>query len=245
MKVIAFSNQKGGVGKTTSAVNVGAALARQGKRVILIDLDSQGNMTQGLGIENPDFTINGLLFHEQPIHAYPVTKNLVLVAGDGSLSNFDKNAQDKIQREFILKKALESLKLKSDYIILDCPPMLGLVTINAFTFADDIYIPVEAQKYSIEGLAKVFEMVKAVNEINPVLKVKGIFFTRHNHHKILNRDVEEYIRKTYGDTVLKTYIRENVALRESPHANEDIFRYAPDSNGAEDYLNLTQEILTK
>jgi chromosome partitioning protein len=245
MKIIALSNQKGGVGKTTSAVNIGAALARQGKRVILVDLDSQGNMTQGLGIENPDFTINGLLFHGQEIHAYPVTDNLVLVATDGSLSNFDKNVQDKIQREFILKKALEPLKAKSDYIILDCPPMLGLVTINAFTFADEIYVPVEAQKYSIEGLAKVFEMVTAVREINPGLKVKGIFFTRHNHHKILNRDVEEYIRNTYGDVVMQTYIRENVALRESPHANEDIFRYAPESNGAEDYLNLTQEILSK
>jgi chromosome partitioning protein len=245
MKVIAFSNQKGGVGKTTSAINVGAALARQGKRVILVDLDSQGNMTQGLGVENPDFTINGLLFHQQPVHAYSVIKNLVLVAGDGSLSNFDKNVQDKIQREFILKKGLESLKAKSDYIILDCPPMLGLVTINAFTFADDIYIPVEAQKYSIEGLAKVFDMVSIVREINPVLTVRGIFFTRHNHHKILNRDVEQYIRETYGDVVLKTYIRESVALRESPHANEDIFRYAPQSNGADDYLSLTQEILTK
>jgi len=245
MKIIAFSNQKGGVGKTTSAINVGAGLAKKGKRVLLVDLDPQGNMTQGLGIDNPEHTINGILFHKKKISPYQIFENLSLIAGDNSLSSFEKNVQDKIQREFILKKTLDHLSEKFDFLILDCPPAMGMIMVNAYTFAQDIYVPLEAQKFSIEGLTKVQEMVDVVKEINPVLEIKGIFFTKHNPRKILTRDVEESIRKTHANQVLKTFIRENVALEESPHANLDIFRYAPNSNGAVDYENLVNEISIK
>ncbi len=245
MKVIAISNQKGGVGKTTSSINIGAGLAKKGIKTLLIDLDPQSNMTQALGIEDPEYTINGLLFHKQKIAPYGIQDHLGLIACDRSFSNFDKQAQDKLQREFILKKTMESLRGQFDYILLDCPPALGLITINAFSFAEQVYTPIEAQKFSIQGLIQVFEMIDAVREINSSLRMGGIFFTRHNTHKILNRDIEEQIRSTYKDQVMKTFIRESVALRESPHANQDIFSYAPDSGGAKDYEQLVEEILKR
>lgn len=243
MRIIAFSNQKGGVGKTTSAINVGAGIARMGKKVCLIDLDSQANMTHGLGIRDPEFTINGIMLHRQKIQPYQITENLSLIACDDAISSFEKNIQDKIQREFILKKALQPLNGKYDFLILDCPPAMGMVAINAYSFANDIYVPLEAQKYSIEGLLKVEEMVGVVNEINPFLNIKGVFFTKHNPRRILNRDVEANVRNVYAKRVLNTHIRENVSLEESPHANLDIFRYAPNSIGAIDYQTLVGEIL--
>jgi len=245
MEIIALSNQKGGVGKTTSAINIGAGLARMGKTVCLVDLDSQANMTHGLGIYNPDYTINGIMLHKQKISPYLITDNLSLVACDDSISSFEKNIQDKIQREFILKKALQPLIGKYDFLIMDCPPVMSMITINAYSFANDVYVPLEAQKYSIEGLLKVEEMVDVVKEINPSLNIKGIFFTKHNPRRILNRDVELSVRKIYKKLVFNTHIRENVSLEESPHASLDIFRYAPNSIGANDYKKLIEEILDK
>jgi len=200
-------------------------------------------MTQALGVENPHYTINGLLFHKQKLTAYPITERLDLLACDQSFSNFDKQAQDRIQREFILKKALSVLEGKIDYVLLDCPPALGLITINAFSFAEQIYTPIEAQKFSIQELLQVFEMIEAVREINSKLSMAGIFFTRHNTHKILNKDIEAQIRASYKDKVMQKFIRESVTLRESPHANQDIFRYAPESPGAIDYEKLVEEII--
>ncbi|MBS1775006.1 MAG: ParA family protein [Bacteroidetes bacterium] len=246
IKVIAFSNQKGGVGKTTSAVNIGAYLASQGKRVLLIDLDPQANMTKGLGIEEPEISIYGVLLGEQKIKAFPIRENLVLVPGSYGMSSFEKVKGDDLDKEFLLKEVIDPLKPKFDFILLDCPPALGLITINALAAADQVYIPLEAQIFGVDGLNKVLEIVEKVRKrINPKLEIGGVFFTRYNDRKILARDTADDLRELLKNKVLKTTIRENVALQEAPSLGKDVFTYAPDSHGARDYAKLTEEILQK
>lgn len=243
-QVIAFSNQKGGVGKTTSAVNIGAYLASQGKRVLLIDLDPQANMTKGLGVDQTEFSIYGVLLGEQRLKAFPIRENLVLIPGSYGMSSFEKVKGDELDKEFLLREIIEPLKSSFDFILLDCPPALGLITINALAAADQVYIPLEAQIFGVDGLNKVLEIVEKVRKrINPDLEIGGVFFTRYNDRKILTRDTADDVRELLKHKVLKTTIRENVALQEAPSIGKDIFTYAPDSHGAKDYAKLTEEIL--
>ncbi|WP_055562868.1 ParA family protein [Hymenobacter sp. AT01-02] len=245
-KIIAFTNQKGGVGKTTSTANIGAGLARAGYKVLLVDLDPQVNLTHGLGLAGAEFNVYGALLQEYPIKAYPVQENLGLVAGAPALSSFEKVKGDEVDREFLLKDLLEPLQEKCDFILLDCPPALGLITLNAYACADTLYIPLEAQMYATDGLEKVLEMVTRVKRrLNPALTVGGIFFTRFDPRKVLRRETAEIIRDKYPDLVLKHTIRETITLGEAPHLSQDIFRYAPNSAGAADYEHLVQEILTR
>lgn len=245
-KIIAFTNQKGGVGKTTSAANVGAGLARAGKRVLLIDLDPQVNLTHGLGLLDAEANVYGALLQEYKLKAYPLQENLALVAGSPALSSFEKVKGDELDREFLLKDILEPVQERCDFILLDCPPALGLITLNAYACAQQLYIPLEAQMYATDGLEKVMEMVSRVQRrLNPSLKVGGIFFTRFDARKVLRRETAELIREKYPDLVLNTTVREAIALGEAPHMGKDIFSYAPTSAGAADYEALVQEILTR
>ena len=245
-KIIAISNQKGGVGKTTSSISIGSGLANLGKRVLLCDLDPQANLTSGLGVKSPEFTIHGAMLGEYEIKPYQVNDRLAFLASSSAISSFEKLKGDEINREFILKETLASCMDKFDYIILDCPPNLGLITVNAFVAAHSVYTPLEAQLYSTDGLIKVIDMVNKVNKrLNPELALKGIFFTRFDRRKILKRETLESIKESYGELLLNTTIRESIALGEAPHLGKDIFSYAIKSAGAIDYGALVDEILER
>jgi chromosome partitioning protein len=244
-KTIAFSNQKGGVGKTTSVANVGAALARRGFRVLLVDLDPQANLTRGLGVANPEHTIYGALLQEYSLKAYPLGERLALVACSPAFSSFERVKGDEIDKEYLLKELLAPVLPRFDYVLLDCPPSLGLITVNAFACAGVVLVPLEAQFYAVDGLDKVIETVGKVNRrINPSLRVGGVFFTRYDKRRVLNRDTAESVRERLPGAVMQATIRENIALGEAPTQGQDIFAYAPDSNGAKDYDALTGELLT-
>jgi len=245
-KIIAISNQKGGVGKTTSSINIAAALVEKGFKVLLVDLDPQGNLTSGLGLKNPENTIHGALLGEYKVKPYPVKSGLAFIACNNAFSSFEKLKGDEMDREYLLKELLEPIKSKCDYIILDCPPSLGLITVNAFTAANEVFVPLEAQLFSTDGLVKVIDMVDKINKrLNPGLEIKGIFFTRYSKRTILKRETLEEIRSAYPHLVLNAYIRESIALGESPHLGKDIYAYAKESAGAADYMALVEEILER
>ena len=245
-KILAFTNQKGGVGKTTSTANIGAGLTRMGKRVLLVDLDPQVNLTKGLGLVEAEQNVYGALLGEYRLKAYSLYKNLALVTGSPALSGFEKVKGDEVDREYLLKELLEPMRERCDYILLDCPPALGLVTLNAYACAHALYVPLEAQLYATDGLAKVMELVGRVQRrLNPELIVGGIFFTRYDKRKVLRRETAEELRTRYPNLVLNSVIRESIALGEAPHLGKDSFSYAPQSAGAADYEALVAEILTR
>ena len=244
--IIAVTNQKGGVGKTTSTANIGAGLARAGRRVVLVDLDPQANLTKGLGLVNAEKNVYGALLGEYSLELYTLRDNLVLIADSPALSGFDKAKGDELDREFLLKELLEPIRVKCDYILLDCPPSLGLVTLNAYACAQALCIPLEAQLYATDGLEKVLELVRRMQRrLNPELTVGGIFFTRYDKRKILRRETAEELRTKYSNLVLESVIRESVALGEAPHLGKDIFTYAPTSAGSVDYQALVAETLSR
>jgi chromosome partitioning protein len=244
--ILALSNQKGGVGKTTSTANIAACLARLGKRVLLVDLDAQCNLTTGLGQAGVEQNIYGALLGEYPLKPVRVQDNLGLVAGSPALSGFEKAKGDELDREFLLKELLAPYDKRCDYILLDCPPAIGLVTLNAYTCTHFLYLPLEAQLYAMDGVERVLELVGRVQRrLNPALQVGGIFFTRFDRRKVLRRETAEVLRAQYPALVLTTVIRESIALGEAPHKGTDIFSYAPTSAGAADYQALVDELLTR
>ena len=245
-KILAFTNQKGGVGKTTSTANIGAGLARAGQRVVLVDLDPQANLTKGLGLVDAEHNVYGALLGEYRLKAYSLRENLALVAGSPALSGFEKVKGDELDREFLLKELLEPLLAQCDYVLLDCPPAVGLITLNAYACAHTLYVPLEAQLYGVEGLEKVLDLVKRMQRrLNPQLAVGGLFFTRYDKRKILHRETTETLREQYPELLLKSVVRESIALGEAPHFGKDIFSYAPTSAGSVDYEALVAEILAR
>lgn len=245
-KILAFTNQKGGVGKTTSTANIGAGLARAGHKVLLVDLDPQTNLTKGLRAEPSEKNVYGALLGDYPTEPYRVAPKLGLLAGSPAISGFEKVKGDELDREYLLKELLEPWREKCAYILLDCPPALGLITLNAYVCADALYIPLEAQLYATDGVDKVVELVGRVQKrMNPALKVGGIFFTRYDQRKVLRRDTADQLRAKYPGLVLNSTIRESIALGEAPHLAQDIFTYAPKSAGAADYQALVEEILAR
>jgi len=243
-KVISLSNHKGGVGKTTSTINIGAGLNRLKKKVLLIDLDPQANLSQSLGIIEPGKTIYGALKGEETLEPIEIVKGLDLIPSTLDLSGAEIELSGEAGREYILKELIDPLRGSYDYILIDSPPSLGLLTINAFTASDEIYIPLQAQYLALQGLTKLMEVIaKIKSRLNKDLKVGGVFVTQYDNRKVLNRNVVETIRSHYKDQVFKTLIRDNVALAEAPTQAMDIFRYNPKSYGAEDYLSLCKEML--
>jgi chromosome partitioning protein len=242
-KVIAISNHKGGVGKTTSAINIGAGLNSLGKKVLLIDLDPQANLSQSLGIIDQDRTIYGALRGLHGLEPISLLPGLDVVPSTLDLSGAEIELSGEAGREFILKDLLEPIKSKYHYILIDSPPSLGLLTINAFTASDQIFIPLQAQYLALQGLTKLVEVIEKIRKrLNPGLKIGGVFITQYDSRKVLNRDVVEAIKSHFPKELFSTYIRDNVALAEAPAQGLDIFRYSPKSNGAEDYLSLCREI---
>ena len=245
-KVISISNHKGGVGKTTSAINIGAGLNKLKKKVLLIDLDPQANLSQSLGVIEPERTIYGAIRGEYSLQPIEILKGLDLIPSTLDLSGAEIEMSGEAGREYILKELIDPIRDSYDFIIIDSPPSLGLLTINSFTASDEILIPLQAQYLALQGLTKLIEVVdKIKRRLNKELKVGGVFITQYDSRKVLNRDVAETIKAHFKDEVFKTKIRDNIALAEAPANGLDIFRYSPKSYGAEDYLSLSKEILKK
>jgi chromosome partitioning protein len=245
-KVISISNHKGGVGKTTSAINIGAGLNKLGKKVLLIDLDPQANLSQSLGLIDQDRNIYGAIRGEYKLEPISILKGLDLIPSTLDLSGAEVELSGEAGREYILRELIEPLRGSYDFIIIDSPPSLGLLTINSFTASDEILIPLQAQYLALQGLAKLMEVIEKIQKrLNKDLKLGGVIVTQYDNRKVLNRDVVSTIETHFKDEVFKTKIRDNIALAEAPTQGVDIFRYNPKSYGAEDYLSLCREILEK
>lgn len=242
-KVISLSNHKGGVGKTTSTINIGAGLNKLKKKVLLIDLDPQANLSQSLGVFEPERTIYGALKGEYELEPLEIIPGLDLIPSTLDLSGAEVELSGEAGREYILKELIDPMRTSYDYILIDSPPSLGLLTINAFTASDEVYIPLQAQYLALQGLTKLIEVIdKIKRRLNKELKLGGVFITQFDGRKVLNRDVVETIKSHYKEKLFKTAIRDNIALAEAPTQGLDIFRYNPKSYGAEDYLSLCKEI---
>lgn len=246
-KVIAIANHKGGVGKTTTAAAIGQAIARNKQKVLLVDLDAQANLTSFfVDEEQVDKSIYdamvGRIKHLPTIEA---GTGLRVVPSSLDLAAAETDLASRLAREKILSNLIEPVKDQYDYIILDCPPSLGIITTNALAAADDLYIPLTAEALPLKGLKMLEEIVEAIrNSINGRLSITGVIITRYNNRK-LNKAVLDAIKARYGDRVFNTKIRENIAIAEAPLYGESIFDYDPNCNGAKDYDALAKEILNR
>lgn len=244
--ICAISNHKGGVGKTTSAVNIGGALANLGKKVLLVDLDPQANLTQSLGIKAAEITIYENLKGEKAVSTIETRENLYVLPSSLDLSAAEIELSSEPGREYILREILSRVADKFDYILIDCPPSLGLLTINALTASDYVIIPLQAEYLPLRGLAKLNEVIKKIQtRLNPKLEVGCVFFTQYDARKILNRDIAENVRSFFGEKLFETKISSNIALAEAPSKGIDIFLYNRSCRGALDYTNLCKELITK
>lgn len=245
--IISVVNQKGGVGKTTSTINVAAYLAARKKKVLLVDLDPQGNATSGLGVKAESSTIYDVLIGKSKMtDSILKTKNkdLDLIAANSALSAFDTESVGIEDREFILKKFLDVLDY--EYILIDCPPSLGVLTINALTSSDKILIPVQTEYYAMEGLSQLLHTIQAVQEhTNPDLSVLGVVLTMYDKRTSLSQQVKTEIENYFGELVFKTQIPRNVRLAEAPSHGKNIFEYDSWSKGAKMYKSLGKEILDR
>jgi chromosome partitioning protein len=244
--VISLLNHKGGVGKTTSAINIGAGLRELGKKVLLIDLDPQANLSISLGIPRQKFTIYEALRGEGDLQPYAHRPGLDVVTSSLDLSGAEMELINEAGREFILRDLLGQVSDSYDYILIDCPPSLGLLTLNALTASRYVLIPLQTEFLAVQGLAKIKQVIDKVRfRLNKSLEMSGVIATMYDSRRILNRDVVDTIHKYFGDKVFKTYIRDNIALAEAPAQRKDIFEYSPKSPGAHDYLELSKELLSR
>lgn len=250
--IIALVNHKGGVGKTTCALNIGAGLRRLGKKVLLIDADAQANLSTCLG-----------LTQEEPISLYDVFLERVslqeaIVKRDGytdivpaslelAVLEGEFAARGTIRKEEILRREIKSVREMYDYILIDCPPTLDICTKNALAASDEVYIPVSAEFLPMKGLSRILELIDVFQrkEINVNLRVAGVIITRFSKQQTICKNVADELQERFGELVFKTFIRENVALKESPAMERDVFAYAPQSLAATDYSHLVQEILER
>lgn len=247
--VIALANQKGGVGKTTTSVNLGACLADLGKKVLLIDSDAQGNATSGVGVRKTEIEkdIYDVLVNEYPIASTIITTShagLDIVPATIQLSGAEIELTSQMARESRLLDALKQVKDSYDYILIDCPPSLGLLTINAFSASDSILIPVQSEYYALEGLSQLMNTIKLVQKhFNPELDIEGVLMTMLDARTNLGTQVVEEVKKFFKDKVYQTVIPRNVRLSEAPSHGLAIVDYDPTSKGAKEYMALAREVL--
>lgn len=250
-KIIAFANQKGGVGKTTSAVNIAASVGILGKSVLLIDLDPQGNTTSGVGInkKNLKSTSYELLIDEiDAAQAIVETefKNLSVIPSNISLAGAEFDLYQLDNREYRLKKQLEAVKDNYDYIFIDCPPSLGMITVNALAAADAVIIPMQCEYYALEGLSQLMITIRKIKQLyNPELEICGILITMFNGRLILTMQVISELKKYYSDKLFKTPVSRNVKLSEAPSFGKPVYYHDKSSKGAAEYLEVAKELIER
>jgi len=249
-RVISIANQKGGVGKTTTSINISTILAKKGKKVLLIDADPQGNATSGIGIEKKtDKSIYDVIIEETKIEEVVLEtqiKNLKICPSNINLAGAEVELVSMISREYRLKERLEENKENYDYIIIDCPPSLGLITLNAFTASDSVLIPVQCEYYALEGLEQLMNTVNLVKKhLNKELELEGAVLTMYDARTNLSNQVVKEVKNYFEDKVYKTVIPRNVRLSEAPSFGMPISIYDPKSKGAKCYEKLVKEVLKK
>ena len=250
-KIIAIANQKGGVGKTTTTVNLAASLGVLEKKVLLIDADPQANATSGLGIDLEQIAIGTYQLLEHTAEAENTviktnSPNVDLIPSHIDLVAIEIELVDKDDREYMMKKALEKIKETYDYILIDCAPSLGLLTLNALTASDSVIIPIQCEYFALEGLGKLLNTIKSVQRIhNKYLDIEGMLLTMFDSRLRLSNQVVEEVKKHFSEMVFETIIQRNVKLSEAPSYGESIIKYDASSRGASNYLNLAQELLIK
>jgi len=249
-KILAITNQKGGVGKTTTSVNLGASLASMGKKVLLVDIDPQGNTTSGVGVNKADVAhciydviINDV--HPNDATADTNLPNLKIIPATIQLAGAEIELVPTISREVRLKKSLHLVKHLYDYILIDCPPSLGILTINSLTAADAVIIPIQCEYYALEGLSQLLNTVRLVQKhLNTSLQIEGVLLTMFDARTNLGIQVIEEVKKYFQQKVYQTVIPRNVRLSEAPSYGESIITYDPRSKGAEVYLELAKEVIS-
>lgn len=250
-KIIAIANQKGGVGKTTTTVNLAASLGVLEKKVLLIDADPQANATSGLGVDVDAVETGSYQLLEHTLSAEQTivgtnSPNVDLIPAHIDLVAIEIELVDKDEREYMLKRAIEGIKDKYDYILIDCAPSLGLLTLNALTAADSVIIPIQCEYFALEGLGKLLNTIKSVQRIhNPDLDIEGMLLTMYDSRLRLSNQVVEEVKKHFADMVFDTIIQRNVRLGEAPSYGESIIKYDASSKGATNYLNMAHELLQK
>jgi chromosome partitioning protein len=248
-KCFVFVNQKGGVGKTTSVINIGAYIALAGKKVLLVDFDSQGNMSSGVGVSKDKPTIYELiaeLASPEDVIKHTSVDNLDAISASIDLSGAAIELVDQEGREFYLKKALDPLHDKYDYILIDCPPSLGILTLNGLAAADGVLVPMQCEYFALEGITLLLQTVKKVQQgINPNLVIGGIFFTMYDSRTRLAQDVVTQVKSYFKDVVFNTIIPRNVRLSEAPSRGLPICKYDPVCAGAVSYKKLAEEVIRR
>lgn len=243
MRIIAIANHKGGVGKTTSVMNIGAALAQRGKRVLLVDLDAQANLTTSMLGEEPQISIYNAIVNDEALPIHHIADNIHLVPSSLDMAGAELEISARMSREYLLKDLLEPVADNYDYVLLDCSPSLGIITLNALTACTDLFIPLTAEALPSKGLTKLLDIVDNVKKrLNRHIRLSGVIITRYERSK-LSQMVEEMLREKLGSVVFTTKIRKNIAIAEAPLYTQDVISYAKDSNGAKDYQDLADEII--
>ena len=250
-RIIAVANQKGGVGKTTTAINLSSCLAAKGQKVLAIDMDPQGNMTSGLSVEKDDveYTVYDLLIGEASIEQIickNVFENLDVLPTNIDLSGAEIELLDVDNKQFILKEKVEEVRDNYDFVIIDCPPSLSLLTINAMTTADTVLVPIQCEYYALEGLSQLMNTIDLVkSRLNENLEMEGVVFTMYDARTNLSLQVVENVKDNLNQTIYKTIIPRNIRLAEAPSHGLPITHYDPRSTGSESYMMLADEVINR